>query len=534
MSENTESSGQRSTEPLAQTSRLSDARFALVGTVLYALIVGFVVLHHELWRDEAQAWMIARAAQGYLDLLRGGPRLYEGHPFLWYWLLYTVRLFTHRPEAMQAVCWGLGVGSAYLLLSAPVIPRWLRAVMLASYFFSFEYVVLARSYGLELFLALLATRLALRQKPPLVVIGLLSGAVVCTYLPGLALVPVIMVGPFWPALRDLVWAARGVQRRLPGRDWWLGILACGLLCLLAAVTTRNPPDAMLTPEFPALSWTVLQDSGIRTFRAAVPLSVVSPNHEWWNSWLPEFLWPGEGAAKRWVYFTIGAGFALGALRSLRHDRPLALAFGASLFSSLLLSVLTDKYQYRHVGQIAVAYALALLLCRDARAQRGRWRGYGWVLVPSVVSTLLMFYADIRWPFSMSREAADYIRDRRWEERIVGVQGYIGLVPVNAYLDRAYVNVRSGQSNPYMLWNTKMHGDRRKKTRPEHEADEPERLVRLAKQSASTRQEPVLVVATRPLKVGKELRDALSLVASFKHRPTEPKPLEEYFIYEVWP
>jgi hypothetical protein len=46
---------------------------------------GFVMGHHELWRDEVQAWLLDRDSSSAIDLL--SRQKYEGHPALWQLLL---------------------------------------------------------------------------------------------------------------------------------------------------------------------------------------------------------------------------------------------------------------------------------------------------------------------------------------------------------------------------------------------------------------------------------------------------------------
>lgn len=57
------------------------------------------IANHEMWRDELQAWMIARDSSSLSDLFRN--LRYEGHPGLWHSCLYFITRFTRNPIAMQ-------------------------------------------------------------------------------------------------------------------------------------------------------------------------------------------------------------------------------------------------------------------------------------------------------------------------------------------------------------------------------------------------------------------------------------------------
>ena len=52
--------------------------------IAYLIIHIFLAVHHEAWRDESQAWVIARDSS-FLEIL--GLCASEGHPCLWFYLL---------------------------------------------------------------------------------------------------------------------------------------------------------------------------------------------------------------------------------------------------------------------------------------------------------------------------------------------------------------------------------------------------------------------------------------------------------------
>ena len=52
---------------------------------LLAILINFILmLTHEAWRDEAQAWLISRDLSP-LEMIK--QMSYEGHPILWYFIL---------------------------------------------------------------------------------------------------------------------------------------------------------------------------------------------------------------------------------------------------------------------------------------------------------------------------------------------------------------------------------------------------------------------------------------------------------------
>ncbi|HXT22188.1 MAG TPA: hypothetical protein VN923_15650, partial [Thermoanaerobaculia bacterium] len=92
-----------------------------------------------MWRDELQAWMLARVSASPAALFAN--LRYEGHPALWHLLLWPLAHMTARPEAMQALHFVVaGLGVAAWLAWAP-FPLPLRGLFALSYLPLFEYGV---------------------------------------------------------------------------------------------------------------------------------------------------------------------------------------------------------------------------------------------------------------------------------------------------------------------------------------------------------------------------------------------------------
>jgi len=121
--------------------------------VAFALFIAFAltgVMKHEPWRDEAQAWLLARDA-GLWDLFSRLAGL-EGSPVLWH--------LVNMPFARLGLSYGweaainlvFVTGAVAITLWRAPMPLWMRVGFIFSYFVVYEYAVIARSYGLGMFL----------------------------------------------------------------------------------------------------------------------------------------------------------------------------------------------------------------------------------------------------------------------------------------------------------------------------------------------------------------------------------------------
>ena len=139
--------------------------FAVFLILLYSAIQVVLLIHHEPWQDEAQAWLIARD----LDIASIFKQMaYEGSPALWHMLLlpfaktglpYMSEFILHLIIAIAAV--------AVFILYAP-FSRVTKVLFIFSYYMGYEYSIIARSYGLSiLFLFLIAALYTKRFEHPL-------------------------------------------------------------------------------------------------------------------------------------------------------------------------------------------------------------------------------------------------------------------------------------------------------------------------------------------------------------------------------
>ena len=67
--------------------------------IVYAIICGYGIAHHELWGDEIHSWNIAKGSSSFFDLIIN--TRYEGHPPVWYTILWTISKFSHDPSYFQ-------------------------------------------------------------------------------------------------------------------------------------------------------------------------------------------------------------------------------------------------------------------------------------------------------------------------------------------------------------------------------------------------------------------------------------------------
>jgi hypothetical protein len=150
-----------------------DRAFALGALIVFTISLAIIGSRHEPWFDEAQAWLIARD-EGLTDLFTRGVR-FEGTPALWHLLLFIVQRLGLPYGGMWVVSAALAASGAFIVLFKSPFPLALRLGVVFSYFFAYQYAVVARSYALDLlFVPLLATLYPQRLDRPFLYLGLLA------------------------------------------------------------------------------------------------------------------------------------------------------------------------------------------------------------------------------------------------------------------------------------------------------------------------------------------------------------------------
>ena len=124
--------------------------FPLLLTLTFFILVFIGILNHEMWRDEHQAWLIARDSSSISNLFNN--LKYEGHPGLWYILLFLVTRFTHNPFAMQVLHIFIATGTIYIFACFSPFTPLQKVLFTFGYFPFYEYALISRSYGLGVLL----------------------------------------------------------------------------------------------------------------------------------------------------------------------------------------------------------------------------------------------------------------------------------------------------------------------------------------------------------------------------------------------
>ncbi len=127
-----------------------DKHYALGLTFLFLAVGAFTASHHEMWRDEIQAWLLARDSTSVFNLFAN--LKYEGHPGLWHLCLMPLSRITDSPVIMQMFHLLITGVTVYLFVRYSPFNWFQKLLFCFGYLVLYEYAIVARNYALGLLL----------------------------------------------------------------------------------------------------------------------------------------------------------------------------------------------------------------------------------------------------------------------------------------------------------------------------------------------------------------------------------------------
>jgi hypothetical protein len=470
--------------------------------LLFVLLSLAGVLFHEIWRDEAQVWLLAKHSGSLTDLIHN--TRYEGHPVLWHLLVMPLTRLSGNLVYMNLLHAGVAAAGIGLLVFYSPFTRLQKLLIPLGYFLLFEYNVLARNYAVEVLLLFALCVLFSREKKRPWLIASALWLLCQTNVFG-----VLLSLPF-AALFAYHFQDR---RQYKALALLLGIYATGLAASLIQIIPAPDMGYAVKWRFTELSG--MYKSFTTVFKSYIPI--------------PEFVysfWNTHLIMNKVIKLLFTVGFLL--ILTLRFkNRPALLLFFWSGNIALWLFFYAKHYgSIRHHGHVFLVLLVSLWLEPYVK-KSPRELFSGWSIKPLYFTVFLYavllvqaftgiysLYRDWRDPFSQSGYAAEYIRRHHLDKYpLVADRDYLTM-PLSALLDIPLHYPMRDTSETYIRWD-----------KIRNEPAKEEQVIRKVQALLSGKRESVLLVLSYPLR-RPELIPAREL-ARFGPAITED---EIYFIY----
>jgi hypothetical protein len=491
----------------------------LLLTAIFIACGMILVAHHEMWRDELQAWLIARDSANVRDLF--AHLKYEGHPGLWYLCLWPLTHHFPTPVAMQYFHLGIAAASVYVLARYSPFSRTEKVLIAFGYFFFYEYAVISRNYAPGVLLVFsvcaLFPRRYTRPVSMAMVLGLLAHTNVLGTIMSLALGGALV-------LEWLLDRSHGVIPALPA---WRYAFAAFIFAaaVVAAVMQMNPPG---DSGF-AAGWRFAVDpDGLKDLlKALVEGYLPLPKFKlhFWNTNLFVSRSPIHN-----LLLAGGLVYLFG--RGLRH-RPAALAFfvgctGAMLaFFYVKLAGAPRHHGFLFVTVIAAAWLGHL--CREVKGPRifaqvpglsaaHAARLFTVVLGIHVLGGLTAALQDYRNVFSNAMQTAGFLRENNLQDALIVGNTDFAAAAVDGYLDpRQFFYPMGNRFGSFVVWDNRRA--------PVDEAT----LLTAARELGHRQARQAVLIVNQPLSPAGRAQAGIDELGKFTRAVVRD---EDYFVYRL--
>lgn len=423
--------------------------------ILSFFVLGFVgIINHEMWRDELQAWMIARDSTSVAEVIENLRA--EGHPATWYLCLYFLSRFTRNPLAMQIFHLFIATGAIFLFIKYSPFKTLHKFLFAFSYFPFYEYGIISRNYALEVLLIFLFCALFPNGSRNFLII-----AIVLAFLANVNAFGLLLNFSLLSGLLIRIYINRKKYPLKKGRiGISLSLIAFGWVLSLwqIARAASNAEVVQTTPNLPQKTlFTEVVDIG----------NVV---RHVWESYvpIPDFtldFWSTNFLSDSSLFLSIGSGdtsigdaiagiLSIGLLIVsvwLLLEKPVALITYILGTSSLLLFFyLVYDGGLRHHGHLFILLIACLWISRYESStaflvrlprwvsnfgDRARNRFLSVLLCIHLAVGIFAYSMDLAYPFSVGEEAAKFIESHQLSHlTIIGTRNTVAST-ISAYLDK---------------------------------------------------------------------------------------------------
>ena len=495
-----------------------DKHYALGLTVLFLTVGAFTASHHEMWRDEIQAWLLARDSTSIFNLFAN--LKYEGHPGLWHLCLMPLSRISDSPVLMQMFHLLITGATVYLFVRYAPFTWFQKLLFCFGYFVLYEYAIVARNYALGLLLITVFCVLFKERYKRFIWVGgvlfLLAHTSVHALIIAIAIGIVLCCeyvfgGRF---LRPLNQELKAIEDKKP---IWIGFGLIGVGILTAVLQLNPPPDTGF-----AVGWNFNYDTkrvnDIVKLISRAYLPIPRPVLGFW----------GSNILTTYPFFQAIQGplcYCLMLLSVLLFlKRPTALfTYLISTFGLLTFFYIKYHGSIRHHGFLFLTFLMCCWIYRDSPAihfgkgeQQGTDSTIDRVLSMAgtvLVTVLLICHAiggviavkmEHRYVFSYGKLTAEYIKSQGMQDHLIVAEKDPATSTVVGYLPKRQVYYpRGSRLGSFVRWD-KARDHSVSKTRAIEEA------LKLSRQHS----QDVLLILNFALDTKRRKQYNLSLLAKF--------------------
>jgi len=489
------------------TLSLSDNTFITFSLLAFVVFGSVLLLNHEMWRDEMRAWLHAKDSISLASLYHN--IRYDGHPYLWYIVLYIITRFTTQPIAMQICHLILATGSGYIFLKYSSFTRLQKLFFILSYFPLYEYGIISRNYalGILLIFAFCGLFRASRDKNFLLLSCILFLLAQTNFF---ALVICACLGcmVFFECIYD-----RELRKDLSQKKGEIGAaITLFVLGIVLSILECTPPSDYRQVRISTFEWYANIDLRYlgkvitAIWKSYIPIPAIQ--YDFWGTNIV------SSEAVQLVFSIVLLGFF--SLVFARKFVALCLYVCGTL---AILSIVYVKFfgvgTLRHYGHLFILLIACLWISTYYPDRKTTWKVLNrlsnfcsrhkdkaiiGIFIAQLIAGIIAGGFDLFYPFSGSKETANFIKNHRMENMLMMGNSHVATRAVAGYLNREIycpqIILRGSlaDSNKTIIMDIQELMNRRKEDYGvELFGNNPEKLFQNAKELMKQRKEDILLI-----------------------------------------
>ncbi len=406
------------------------------------------MFNHEMWRDEYQAWLISTSSASLSDLFSN--IRYEGHPCLWYLVLFGASKISSNVILMQGIHLCIAISTVYLIFRYAPFRTIEKVLLVSGYFFMYEYCIISRNYAISVLIIIILCITFQRNRPTGIVQGLLLFALCNTNLYG-----AFIAGVFFLYILIEIYENRSNSKYLVKSLMPAAIIAIGFLLLYFQV---KPASEMQYNEYYKWNRGFTMDHVLDTIAKLCDVYFPVPTLQVAGSFGKNII---TGAS--FIKSIIAIACVVIASFSLKKNKPLLIAYLAGTIAILGVLYFNTHTSLRHEGFLFLLLVVVMWLFRGMLQSTNNSdtitkKLFLFILVFQFIGGMVAIGKEIAYPFSNLEDAGRFAVKNEYEKAdISGIPDYI-ISPFTAFTHKPVYAAETGTQITFIKWDDERKED----------------------------------------------------------------------------
>lgn len=439
----------------------------------FLLLGGLIISHHEMWRDEMQAWLIAKNSSSLPELFHN--LKYDGHAGLWHLLLFFITRFDVSPIAMQVLHLLIAGFAAWIFLKYSPFSLLHKSLFIFGYFPLYEYAVISRNYVLAmLFIFLFCANFVpataknadsgsgdagkFQAEFPgskIILLSIILFGLCQTHIYGLiialCLTPVMLISAVGRKNLPVILTEK---IRLA-----TGIFIAGAGIFLGLAQMIPPSDSGFATKWITEFKSELAQKVISTiWQSFIPIP--SFQISFWNTNILNFYGNGIQVFFSIILLLIAAG--------IFFRKPIVLIMFLAGLAGILLFTYIKYYGFlRHFGNIYLLFIAACWISYyPGNGKSGSFlfekiasffsnhknKFLTAIFIAQIAAGAMAVYYDFRYPFSQGENAAEFLKKNEEGYLLTETSEYFISITIAGFLDEKIYHPQCGRFGSFVVWD----------------------------------------------------------------------------------